>query len=102
MSNVQKAKSAAQNLVSEINCLLGKCQDKKQEANMKSESDKLLSSNTFESKKFVDDPIIQLRVPRSSDEDSSNNAAVNFFIHIIFKTNNIKYSLCRFKIHLTH
>jgi hypothetical protein len=65
----QKAISAAQNLASDINCLLGKCKNKTQETKLNSESTKVLSSSDFESKKYIDDPYVQMQLVKNSDKD---------------------------------
>lgn len=65
----QKAISAAQNLASDINCLLGKCKDKTQETNLNSESSRVLNSSDFESKKYIDDPYVQMKLVKNSDKD---------------------------------
>jgi len=64
-----KAFNAAQNLASDISCLLGKCKDKNQQTRLNSESSRVLKSSDFDSKKYIDDPYVQMQLVKNSDQD---------------------------------
>lgn len=65
----QNIKNAGQNLASDIYCLLGKCKNKNQEDRLKSETNTILTNRDFESKQYVDDPFVQMRLVKNSDKD---------------------------------
>lgn len=65
----QNTINAAKNLASDIHCLLGKCKDKDQEKKLNNESQRVLNSNDFESKKYIDDPYVQMTLVKNSDQD---------------------------------
>ena len=65
----QETINAARDLVTDVNCLLGKCKNKTQEDKLKFESNKVLNSNGFESKKYIDDPFLQMQLVKNSDQE---------------------------------
>jgi len=48
---------------------LGKCKDKNHENKVNTESNKVLNSKDFESKKYVNDPDVQMKLVKNSDQN---------------------------------
>lgn len=83
----QETINAARDLVTDVNCLLGKCKNKTQEDKLKFESNKVLNSKGFESKKYIDDPYLQMQLVKNSDQEVEIGQNPGSFVS--FKFSNI-------------